>query len=119
MTLYLLEENVLREMGRGGNAEVAAWLQTVRDSDLRLSAMTLFEKRSGLQRGLNDPKSRARCAAMLAGFDALEKAYAGRIFPIDEQVVAEWARLLGAKDKNQRDMAIAATARVHDLGELR
>ena len=42
----------------------------------------------------------------------LEKAYAGRIFPIDERVVAEWARLLGAKDKNQRDMAIAATARV-------
>jgi len=27
--------------------------------------------------------------------------------------VSEWARLLGAKDKNQRDRALAATARVH------
>ncbi|WP_292514841.1 hypothetical protein [Methylobacterium sp.] len=33
--------------------------------------------------------------------------------PTDAAVVAEWARLLGAKDKNQRDRALAATARVH------
>jgi len=35
--------------------------------------------------------------------------------PIDSAVTAEWARLLGAKDKNQRDRALAATARVHGL----
>jgi predicted nucleic acid-binding protein len=32
---------------------------------------------------------------------------------MDAAVMAEWARLLGAKDKNQRDRALAATARVH------
>ncbi|MDP3749701.1 MAG: PIN domain-containing protein [Phenylobacterium sp.] len=51
----------------------------------------------------------------LAKLDAFEKSYDGRIIPIDGPVAAEWARLLGAKDKNQRDMAIAATARVHGL----
>lgn len=115
MTLYLIEENVLREMRPGGDRRVAAWLRTVSDADLRISAMTLFEKRRGLERGLKDPKSAARCQATLAAFDALEAAYAGRIVPLDERVVAEWARMLGAKDKNQRDVAIAATARMHDL----
>jgi predicted nucleic acid-binding protein len=33
--------------------------------------------------------------------------------PIDGAIVAEWARLLGAKDKYQRDRALAATARMH------
>jgi predicted nucleic acid-binding protein len=115
MTLYLVEENVLREMRPGGDARVAAWLKAVPDSALRLSVMTLFEKRRGLERGLKDPKSAAKCQAALDMFDALEKAYEGRIIPIDQTVGAEWARQLGAKDKNQRDVAIAATARVHDL----
>jgi toxin FitB len=52
-------------------------------------------------------------AARLAELDVLETAYATRLVPIDGAVTAEWARLLGAKDKNQRDRALAATARVH------
>ena len=52
-------------------------------------------------------------AARLAELDALEAAYGSRLVPIDGPIVAEWARLLGAKDKNQRDRALAATARVH------
>lgn len=113
MTLYLVDENVLREMRPGGHRAVHKWLMTVKDSDLRLSAMTLFEKRRGWERRRRtDP---VEAAQKLAGLDALEAAYAGRIIAIDEQVAAEWARLLGAKDKNQRDMALAATARVHGL----
>lgn len=113
MTLYLIEENVLREMRPGGDANVLAWLNTVADADLRLSAMTLLEKRRGWERlKKTEPK---RAVAALAKLDELETAYAGRIIAIDEKVSAEWARLLGVKDKNQRDMAIAATARVHSL----
>ena len=48
----------------------------------------------------------------LAELDALEAAYGARLVPIDAAIAAEWARLLGAKDKNQRDRALAATARV-------
>jgi len=36
-----------------------------------------------------------------------------RRVPIDGPVVAEWTRLPGAKDKNQRDRALAATAHAH------
>ena len=46
---------------------------------------------------------------------ALEKAYVGRILAIDAAVVAEWTRLLGTKNKDRWDLALAATARVHDL----
>ncbi len=65
--------------------------------------MTFFEKRRGWD----------LAAARLAELDALEAAYKARLVPIDAAVMAEWARLLGVKDKNQRDRALAATARVH------
>ena len=47
--------------------------------------------------------------------DALNAAYGDRIIAMGTLEMAEWARLLGAKDKNQRDAALAATARVHGL----
>jgi hypothetical protein len=73
--------------------------------------MTFFEKRRGAERLRRTGPERA--TMLLAGIDALEAAYASRIIPIDGPVVAEWTRLLGVKDKNQRDRALAATARVH------
>ena len=45
MTLYLLDENVLRELKHGGHENVHRWIATVDDTDLRLSVATLFEKR--------------------------------------------------------------------------
>lgn len=112
MTVYLLDENVLRELHPKGDARVRAWFATVDDSDLRISAMTFFEKRRGWERRRR--KEPELAAQMLAAIDTLEAAYAGRVVPIDGRVVAEWTRLL-AKDKNQRDRALAATARVHGL----
>lgn len=111
MTVYLLDENVLRELHPRGNANVRAWYAGVTSGDLRISAMTFFEKRRGWERRKKSDPDLA--AAKLAELDALEAAYGSRVVPIDAAVVAEWARLLGAKDKNQRDRALAATARVH------
>lgn len=111
MTVYLLDENVLRELHPRGDSRVRVWYATVAADDLRISAMTFFEKRRGAERlRKTDPD---RAASLLAGIDALEAAYTSRVVPIDGPVVAEWARLLGAKDKNQRDRALAAAARVH------
>ena len=111
MTTYLLDENVLRELHPKGHARVLAWYATVSTDDLRISAMTFFEERRGAERlSRTDPK---RAAVILKGIQVLEAAYGSRIVPIDGPVAAEWARLLGAKDKNQRDRGLAATARVH------
>lgn len=111
MTTYLLDENVLREMRPGGNPHVRAWVATVDDSDLRISAFTFFEKRRGAERLKRKDPERAK--SILAGISALESAYKDRMAPIESSVVADWAALLGAKDKNMMDRALAATARVH------
>src|ERR1019366_4234291 len=92
---------------------VRAWYASIAEADLRISVMTFFEKRRGWERRSKSAPDLA--AARLAELDALEAAYKTRLVPIDGAVTAEWARLLGAKDKNQRDRALAATARVHGL----
>ncbi len=113
MTIYLLDENVLRELRVGGDARVLAWQDSVSDSDLRISVMTLFEKRRGWER--RRKSTPALADDRLAELGALEAAYADRIVPVDVAVAAEWARLLGAKDKNQRHRALAATARANNF----
>jgi len=113
VTLYLLDENVLREAGLRGHKNVRRWLATIDDTDLRLSAATLFEKRRGAE--ALKRRDAGRAAVLLAAIDALEKSFADRILPIDAPVVAEWARLLGIKNKDRWDLALAATARVHGL----
>lgn len=113
MTVYLLDENVLRELRPGGNTFVRAWYASVSDADLRISVMTFFEKRRGWER--KKKSDMALAMAKLRELDVLEATYASRIVPIDGPVVAEWARLLGAKEKDVRDRALAATARVHGL----
>lgn len=113
MTAYLLDENVLREFGARGDRNVHKWLATVDDTDLRLSVATLFEKRRGAEMlARRDPE---RAHVLLDAIALLERAYADRIIPIDALVVNEWARMLGAKNKDRWDLALAATARVHGL----
>ncbi|MCW1408516.1 type II toxin-antitoxin system VapC family toxin [Rhizobium sp. 1AS11] len=112
MTGYLLDENVLREFSPRGNANVRKWIAGVDDAELRLSVATLFEKRRGAE--MLKRRDPGRAAAIIRGIANLEKAFADRILPVGP-VVEEWTRLLGAKNKDRWDLALAATARVHRL----
>jgi hypothetical protein len=113
MTLYLLDANVLREFGPNGHRNVRAWLGTIDDVALRVSVMTLLEMRRGWEaKKKQDP---TRAAEGLARLPAFEAAFKDRIIPIDAPIAAEWARLVGQKDKHRDDMALAATARVRGL----
>ena len=113
MTAYLLDENVLKELTPFGNENVRAWYAAVSAADIYISVMTMFEKRRGWER-LKRSKP-AEAASMFAKLDALEAAYGENLVSIDAAIAAEWARLLGAKEKNQRDRALAATARMRGL----
>ena len=115
MTAYLVDENVLKEMVPNGNKRVLAWAASVPDSDLRISVVTFFEKRRGWEARLRKDPNDATAKTRLEAVAALQKAYAGRLLPIDEAVMEEWARLLGTKGNNMMDVALAATARVHGL----
>jgi toxin FitB len=113
VTLYLLDTNVLREFTPNGHRNVRAWLGTVDDSALRISVMTLLEMRRGWEAmKSHDPRRAAEGLKRLLVFEA---GFVHRIIPIDAPIVAEWARLVGEKDKHRDDMALAATARVRDL----
>jgi predicted nucleic acid-binding protein len=110
VTIYLLDANVLREFGPLGHRNVKAWLKAVDDAALRVSVITLLEMRRGWE--AKKRKEPARAAAGLAKLAAFEVAFRHRIVPIDAGIAAEWARLLGDKNKHRDDMALAATARV-------
>ena len=98
MTAYLLDENVLKQLFPTGNANVRAWFAGVASADMHISAMTMFEKPRGWER--RKRKDPVLAAAKLSELDALEANYGARLVPIDASIAAEWARLLGAKDKN-------------------
>ena len=108
MTLYLLDTNVLREFTPNGHRNVRAWLGTVDDSALRISVMTLLEMRRGWEAmKSHDPRRAAEGLKRLLVFEA---GFVHRIIPIDAPIVAEWARLVGEKDKHRRQ-----TSRWHVL----
>jgi len=109
-TEYLLDANVLREAGARGHANVRAWLRSVPERTLFISAVTLLEMRRGWE--VRKRLELALAEFRLAGLSALGEAYAGRIVPVDRDIAAEWARLLGEHDRNRDDTALAATARV-------
>lgn len=119
MTLYLVDLNVLQELHPHGNKNVRVWLESVDDDRFRVSAITFLEKREGLERErkrrLTKKQDASDVDAALQAVEQFEILYADRVLPVDVRVVREWARLKGAKGKNDRDVALAATARVHDL----
>lgn len=90
---YLLDANVLREAGVRGHLNVRAWLRSVPERALFISAVTVLEARRGWEvRRRREPDL---AEARLAGLAALEEAYAGRIVPVDRDIAAEWARVCG------------------------
>lgn len=107
---YLLDANVLREAGARGHPNVRAWLRSMPERALFISAVTVLELRRGWE--VQKRREPALAEVRLAGLSALEEAYSGRIVPVDRNIAAEWARLLGEHDRNRDDTALAATARV-------
>jgi predicted nucleic acid-binding protein len=111
---YLLDTNVLRELGKTTpHKNVAAWLKTVDDADLSISALTVREVTKGVA------KLRATKPEVAAALDIAVKtifgAFEGRIWPIDRQVAAAWGEALGTSEKHVDDAGLAATALVHGL----
>jgi hypothetical protein len=113
VTLWLLDTNVFRALGPNGHRNVQRWLGTTDDAALRVSVMTLLEMRHDWEaKRKQDP---VRAAESLARLVAVEATFKDRIIAIDAPIVAEWARLVGEKDKHRDDRTLAATARVRGL----
>lgn len=113
MHKYLLDTNVVSELRRqrphGG---VVAWLQSLDDTQLHLSAVTLGEIQAGIE--LTREQDPAKAQEIENWLELVSNTY--NALPMDAGTFRAWARLMHRKsDTLYEDAMIAATAQVHGL----
>jgi predicted nucleic acid-binding protein len=111
--VYLLDTNVVSELRKtrphGG---VLAWLQSVGDRDLHISAVTLGEIQAGVE--MTREQDTAKATQIEAWADAVAATW--NVLPMDGAIFREWARIMHRSSQTPiEDAMIAATARVHGL----
>jgi len=111
--VFLLDTNVVSELRRlRPYGAVVAWLQSVADADLNLSAVTLGEIQAGIE--LTREQDAAKAAEIEAWADQVAAAY--NVLPMDAATFRIWARLMHRRsDTLYEEAMIAATALSHDL----
>lgn len=115
---FLLDANVISELVKARpHPKVAAWVESIEETLLYLSVLTLGEIRRGIA-ALDKPARRARLAAWLE--TDLRPRLAGRILPIDEAVADRWGAITGSAAVRGKplpviDGLLAATALHHNL----
>lgn len=110
---FLVDANVVSENRKGERADpgVREWFAAVDSEDLALSVLVLGELRLGVLRlERRDPAAAAHLTSWLA---RLQRAYRGRLLPVDSAVTEAWARL--NRPLPIIDSLQAATAKVHGL----
>jgi len=111
--MYLLDTNVVSELRKprphGG---VLAWLRSVNDKDLFVSAVTVGEIQAGIE--LTREQDVAKAAQIEAWLEQVAKSY--NLLDMDAATFRVWARLMHRRsDTLVEDAMIAATAVVHGL----
>lgn len=110
---YLLDTNVVSELRkRRPHGGVVAWLESVDDAQLYLSAVTLGEIQAGIELTREQDPDKAK--EIEAWLELVAGAY--NVLPMDAVTFRALARLMHRKsDTLYEDAMIAATAIVHGL----
>jgi predicted nucleic acid-binding protein len=110
---FLLDTNVVSELRKPKpHGAVLAWLTQVRDEQLFLSAVTLGELQTGIERTRQQDAKKAQ--EIESWVEQLADSI--QVLPMDAPGFREWARVMNGKsDTLVEDAMIAATARVHGL----
>lgn len=110
---YLLDTNVVSELRKPRpHAGVLAWLESLDDAQLCISAVTVGEIEAGIELTREQDPDKAQqiedWLVLVAG------AY--NVLPMDAAAFTAWAKLMHRKsDTLYEDAMIAATAKVHGL----
>lgn len=122
MTRYLLDRDVMSQLDQPDgerHVNVRAWLETIPDDRLHVSAITVMEAWKGLaaerRRAGNRSDRLSTCLRYETAFGRLVDALSDRIVAIDEPIARRWGTMLGWKDAHRLDACVAATALVHDM----
>ena len=112
---YLLDTNVISELARREpHPAVVAWFQSIPNTALHLSVLSIGEIRKGAE-SVKDPKHRERLRLWLE--NALPAWFEDRLLAIDVDICDRWGRLLAAEGRPLPaiDSLLAATALHHEL----
>ncbi len=111
--MYLLDTNVVSELRKlKPHGAVLAWFETLEDTQLHLSAVTIGEIQAGIE--LTREQDQAKALEIENWLEAVAASY--NVLPMDAAAFRVWAQLMHRKsDTVYEDAMIAATARVHGL----
>lgn len=111
--MYLLDTNVISELRKPKpHGAVLAWLKSVDDSHLNISAVTLGEIQAGIE--LTREQDSAKAAEIESWLELVAASY--NVLPMDASAFRYWAKLMHRQsDTLYEDAMIAATAKAHGL----
>ena len=111
--MYLLDTNIVSELRRQKpHGAVVAWLDSVTDKELFLSAVTLAEIQAGIE--LTRDQNPQRASELEGWLDLVTDTY--NILPMDGAIFRLWAIFMHKHSNTlYEDAMIAATARANNL----
>jgi predicted nucleic acid-binding protein len=111
--MYLLDTNVVSELRKPRpHGAVVAWLSSVPNEQLYISAVTLGELQAGVE--VTREQDPAKAHEIESWIDRVAEAYG--VLSLDARTFREWARLMHRQSDNLiEDGLIAATAVVNHL----
>lgn len=111
--MYLIDTNIVSELRKiRPHGAVVAWLESVADADLYLSAVTLGEIQIGIE--LTREQDTIKAAEIEVWADQVAATY--NVLPMDAITFRVWAKLMHRQsDTVYEDAMIAACAIVHKL----
>ena len=111
--MYLLDTNVVSELRRPKpHGAVVAWLESVPEDHLHVSAVTLGELQAGVE--ITRDQAPEKAAVIETWLDQIARTH--KILPMDGAAFREWARLMNHRSHELiEDAMIAATATIHNL----
>ncbi len=111
--MYLLDTNVVSELRKPRpHGAVVAWLESIDDSQLFLSAVTLGEIQAGIE--LTREQDADKAGEIEAWLEQVVGSF--NVLAMDAAAFRCWARLMHREsDTLYEDAMIAATARAHGL----
>ena len=111
--MFLLDTNVVSELRRTKpHGAALAWIRSVNDADLNVSAVTLGELQAGVE--LTREQDEAKARELQDWVDLVAVSY--NVLSMDGAAFRMWAKLIHRKsDTLNEDAMIAAVARIHRL----
>ena len=111
----LVDTNVISELKRGRDAapRLLAWFAALQPANIFTSVIVLGEIRRGIE--LVARRDKRQAEALEQWYAMVRERLSNRVLPVDEQIMAVWARISVPDMLPAYDGLIAATALVHGL----